>query len=94
MGSKIALNGLDPARTALVVVHMVKGVAGEVVTPFSRLFKHRAEQTGSSRLSYGCWTRSAGRRLGCSTPRSRTSRGSPGSARILRCGALSSIVFA
>jgi nicotinamidase-related amidase len=25
---------------------MVKGVAGEVVTPFSRLFKHRAEQTG------------------------------------------------
>ena len=37
MSPKIPLNGLDPARTALVVVHMVKGVAGEVVTPFSRI---------------------------------------------------------
>ena len=46
MSGKIGVNGIDPARTALVVVHMVKGVAGEVVTPFSRLFKHRAEQTG------------------------------------------------
>ncbi|HMD15067.1 MAG TPA: hypothetical protein VKH18_00265, partial [Terriglobales bacterium] len=46
MSAKIAFNGLDPARTALLVVHMVKGVAGEVVTPFSRLFRHRAQQTG------------------------------------------------
>jgi len=46
MSAKVALNGIDPARTALLVVHMVKGVAGEVVTPFSRLFRHRAEQTG------------------------------------------------
>jgi hypothetical protein len=46
MSAKIAFNGLDPERTALVVVHMVKGVAGEVVTPFSRLFRQRAEQTG------------------------------------------------
>jgi hypothetical protein len=27
------MDRLDPARTALVVVHMVKGVAGEVDTP-------------------------------------------------------------
>jgi len=46
MSGKIALNGLDPARTALVVVHMVKGVAGEVDTPFNRLFRQRAEQKG------------------------------------------------
>lgn len=46
MSGKTALNSLDPARTALVVVHMVKGVAGEVDTPFSRLFRHRAEETG------------------------------------------------
>jgi nicotinamidase-related amidase len=47
MSAKNALNGLDPARTALVVVHMVKGVAGEVDTPFNRLFRQRAEQTGT-----------------------------------------------
>ena len=46
MSAKNALNGLDPARTALVVVHMVKGVAGDVDTPFNRLFRRRAEQTG------------------------------------------------
>ncbi|MGA7925119.1 MAG: isochorismatase family cysteine hydrolase [Candidatus Sulfotelmatobacter sp.] len=46
MSGKTALNSLDPARTALVVVHMVKGVAGEVDTPFSRLFRPRAEETG------------------------------------------------
>ena len=46
MSGKTALNSLDPARTALVVVHMVKGVAGEVDTPFSRLFRRRAEETG------------------------------------------------
>ena len=37
---------LDPARSALVVVHMVKGVAGKVDTPFNRLFRRRAEETG------------------------------------------------
>jgi nicotinamidase-related amidase len=37
---------LDPARTALLVVHMAKGVAGEVDTPFNRLFRQRAEKTG------------------------------------------------
>jgi biuret amidohydrolase len=46
MSAKIAFNGLDPARTALLVVHMVKGVAGEVDTHFNRLFRQRAEQTG------------------------------------------------
>jgi nicotinamidase-related amidase len=37
---------LDPARSALVVVHMVKGVAGKVDTPFNRLFRRWAEETG------------------------------------------------
>ena len=40
------MDSLDPARTALLVVHMVKGVAGEVDTPFNRLFRQRAEETG------------------------------------------------
>jgi nicotinamidase-related amidase len=40
------MDRLDPARTALVVVHMVKGVAGDIDTPFSRLFRGRAEQAG------------------------------------------------
>ena len=40
------MDRLDPARTALVVVHMVKGVAGEVDTPFNRLFRHRAKEKG------------------------------------------------
>jgi nicotinamidase-related amidase len=38
--------GLDPARTALVLVHMVKGVAGDVDTPFNQLFRRRAQETG------------------------------------------------
>ena len=38
--------GLDPAQTALVLVHMVKGVAGDVDTPFNKLFRRRAEETG------------------------------------------------
>ena len=37
---------LDPARTALLVVHMAKGVAGQVDTPFNRLFRQRAEKKG------------------------------------------------
>jgi nicotinamidase-related amidase len=40
------MDRLDPARTALVMVHMVKGVAGDVDTPFNRIFRHRAEETG------------------------------------------------
>ena len=40
------MDRLDPARTALVVGHMVKGVAGEVDTPFSRLFRQRAQKAG------------------------------------------------
>lgn len=46
MDGKIALDGLDPSRTALLVVHMVKGVAGDVDTPFNRLFRHRAREKG------------------------------------------------
>ena len=30
---------LDPGRTALLVVHMAKVVAGQVDTPFNRLFR-------------------------------------------------------
>jgi biuret amidohydrolase len=40
------MDSLEPKRTALVLVHMVKGVAGEVDTPFNRIFRLRAEQTG------------------------------------------------
>ena len=40
------MDRLDPARTALLVVHMAKGVAGQVDTPFDRLFKQRAENAG------------------------------------------------
>ena len=40
------MDKLDPARTALVIVHMAKGVAGDVDTPFNRMFRHRAEETG------------------------------------------------
>ena len=40
------MDTLDPARTALLVVHMVKGVAGEVDTPFNRIFRPRAEKIG------------------------------------------------
>src|SRR5580704_11605938 len=44
---------LDPARTALLVVHMAKGVAGPVDTPFNRLFRERAEKTGIIRAQAG-----------------------------------------
>jgi hypothetical protein len=40
------MDRLDPARTALLVVHMAKGVAGQVDTSFNRLFRQRAEKTG------------------------------------------------
>ena len=40
------MDSLDPGRTALLVVHMAKGVAGQVDTPFNRLFRQRAEKTG------------------------------------------------
>jgi hypothetical protein len=37
------MDTLDPAKTALGVVHMVKGVAGEVDTPFNRIFRIAAK---------------------------------------------------
>jgi len=40
------MDRLDPDRTALVAVHMAKGVAGDVDTPFNRLFRQRAEKAG------------------------------------------------
>jgi nicotinamidase-related amidase len=46
MNGKVVLDSLDPNKTALGVVHMVKGVAGNVDTPFNRLFRRRAEETG------------------------------------------------
>jgi biuret amidohydrolase len=40
------MDRLDAAGTALLVVHMAKGVAGPVDTPFSRLFRQRVEKAG------------------------------------------------
>jgi nicotinamidase-related amidase len=40
------MDNLEPNRTALVLAHMVRGVAGDVDTPFNRIFRLRAEQTG------------------------------------------------
>jgi hypothetical protein len=39
MDKDIPMDKLDPARTALVVVHMVKGVAAEVDTPSSSCWR-------------------------------------------------------
>ena len=47
MDGNIARDRLDPSRTALLVVHMVKGVAGDFDTPFNRLFRHRAREKGA-----------------------------------------------
>jgi nicotinamidase-related amidase len=47
LGNEADMNdGFDPVRTALVLVHMVKGVAGDVDTPFNQLFRRRAEESG------------------------------------------------
>src|SRR5580692_5797649 len=46
MKKETPMDTLDPSKTALVVVHMVKGVAGDVDTPFNRLFRERAKKTG------------------------------------------------
>jgi hypothetical protein len=40
------MDRLDPAQTALMLVHMAKGVAGKVDTPFQRIFRPRTEKTG------------------------------------------------
>ena len=55
---------LDPARTALLVVHMAKGVAGQVDTPFNRLFRQRAEKTGVIAVQARLLAASAGPRRG------------------------------
>jgi biuret amidohydrolase len=47
MNGKTALDKLDSSKTALLVVHMAKGVAGDVDTPFNRLFRRRAEEKGT-----------------------------------------------
>ena len=47
------MDRLDPARTALLLVHMAKGVAGQVDTPFNRLFRRRAENAGIIRVQAG-----------------------------------------
>jgi nicotinamidase-related amidase len=44
------MDRLDPTRTALLLVHMAKGVAGQVDTPFNRLFRQRAENAGIIRV--------------------------------------------
>jgi biuret amidohydrolase len=50
---RIAMDMLDPARTSLVVVHVAKGVAGKVDTPFNRIFRHRAEEKAVIRVQAG-----------------------------------------
>src|ERR1700739_1080434 len=40
------MEALESPRTALVLVHMAKGVAGDVDTPFNRMFRRRAEESG------------------------------------------------
>jgi hypothetical protein len=85
--------GLDPARTALLLVHMVRGVAGDVDTPFNQLFRHRAEDTGiigvQARLLDRFRTAKA-KVLYTAV----TYKGSPGSGRTPRCGAPSTTVCA
>lgn len=44
------MDRLDPARTALVVVHMSKGAAGKVDNPLNRIFRHRVEEKGVIRV--------------------------------------------
>ena len=53
------MDTLDPARTALVVVHMVKGVAGEVDTPSTGFSGPEPKRQESSESRHGCWTGSA-----------------------------------
>src|SRR5579863_3862164 len=86
----IPMDKLDPARTALVVVHTVKGVAGEVDAPFNRIVRRRAEEKGlmgvQKRLLDGF--RSARRKARkWSTPRSRISPVTPGSRGTPGCSA-------
>jgi biuret amidohydrolase len=40
------MDRLDSDKTALILVHMVQGVAGNVDTPFNRIFRRRAEEAG------------------------------------------------
>jgi hypothetical protein len=40
------MDSLDPARTALLVLHMAKGGGRPGRHPFNRLFRQRAEKTG------------------------------------------------
>jgi hypothetical protein len=55
------MDSLDPARTALLVVHMAKGVAGQVDTPLQPAFPtagredrgHRGPGTAARRVPQG-----------------------------------------
>jgi hypothetical protein len=68
---RIPMDVLDPTRSALVVVHMVKGVAGKVDTPSTVFSGVGPRGQGSSRPSNGCWTFRKPRRR-WSSPRSHT----------------------
>jgi hypothetical protein len=86
------MDSLDPARTALLVTHMAKGVAGDVDTPFTDFSGAGPRRKGSSGSRHGCWTCSARPRQRWSTPWSHTSPGCPGSGRTRPCFARSSTV--
>ena len=87
------MNGdLDASHTALVLVHMVNGVAGDVDTPFNQLVRRRAQETGI--IGVQARLLDAFRTAKAKVPRSHTSKGSPGSGRTPRCGAPCSTVSA
>ena len=72
------MDRLDPARTALVVVHMAKGVAGDVDTPFNRLFRQSQRVTMASSKA----SRMLANRLAASMPGWISSMAACASARI------------
>jgi hypothetical protein len=86
------MDRLDPARTALLVTHMAKGVAGDVDTPSTDFSGAGPRRKGSSGSRHDCWTGSARPRRRWSTPSSHTSQGCPGSGRTRPCFARSSTV--
>ena len=54
MQRDITMDKLDPARTALVLVHMVKGVAGKVDTPSTGFSEPGPKRQESSGCRHGC----------------------------------------
>jgi nicotinamidase-related amidase len=86
--------GLDPARTAFVLVHMVRGVAGDVDTPFNQLFRRRAEETGIIRTQQRLLGRFRTAKAKVLYTAVTYKQGLPGVRPNSRCGAPSSTVSA